>query len=84
MLLEFVCRFQAGITECAGPDAVKGTRTDGVSYVQIPGATISSIAPLDTFCGDFLSSISMGETSQAVIGKLIWLGYKVLTISTQK
>ena len=62
---------QHGVAGCAGAGAATGIATAGMSYVQIPGATISGLPSIDTFCGDFLSSfVTNGVISSAVIGKL--------------
>ena len=65
---------QHTIAQCS---AAAGTA--GMSYVQIPGASISNMASLDTFCGSkFTNNVDVGgangaaangaEVSGAVIG----------------
>jgi len=52
---------QHTITQCS---AAPGTA--GMSYVQIPGATISNLPNLDTFCGSKLSSFVDVDTNGAI------------------
>ena len=66
---------QHTIAQCS---AAAGTA--GMSYVQIPGASISNLPSLDTFCGsklsnnvDIIAATGMAangaDTSSAVIGR---------------
>jgi len=62
-----VANAQHGVAGCAGANAaIDATVIAGMSYVQIPGASISNGFSIDTFCGSRLTNFVAGGGTGAI------------------
>merc|ERR1719336_1549356 len=66
-----IANAQHGIAQCAGA----GPGIAGMTYVQIPGTTISNLPTLDTFCGSKLSNfVDLANAGAGTSGAVIATG----------